>query len=140
MYFFGPVSSLFDFVTFFLLYKLFSAGPALFQTGWFMESLATQVLVIHVIRTRRVPFLESFPSKLFLASTVLCVAAGWIIPVTAVGRFFQFQPLPVIMVGAIVLIVAAYLLLVEALKRRFYASAGEEAPARHDGTRFLDAR
>jgi Mg2+-importing ATPase len=120
MYFFGPVSSLFDFVTFFILFKVFAASEPLFQTGWFMESLATQVFVIHIIRTKQVPFVQSRPSKYLLASTIFCVALGWVIPSTVIGKFFQFKPLPLEMIAAIVLIVAVYLVLVEAVKRIFY--------------------
>jgi Mg2+-importing ATPase len=120
MYFFGPISSVFDFLTFFLLYKIFGASEGLFQTGWFMESLATQVLVIHVIRTKQIPFLQSWPSKFLLASTILCVAAGWLIPVSPLGRYFHFVPLSLPMIGAIIVIVAVYLVIVEAMKRMFY--------------------
>ncbi|MFA6375843.1 MAG: magnesium-translocating P-type ATPase [Candidatus Paceibacterota bacterium] len=120
MYFFGPVSSLFDFLTFFVLYFLFSSSESLFQTGWFMESLATQVLVIHFIRTRKLPFVQSRASKYLLASTLVCVAIGWIIPFTALGSFFKFQAPPLAMMLAITAIVATYLLLVETLKRFFF--------------------
>lgn len=120
MYFFGPVSSLFDFLTFFVLLKIFSAGESMFQTGWFMESLATQVLVIHVIRTKQVPFLQSMPSKLLLASTVFCVAVGWLIPITPLGRYFHFEALSFQIITAIILIVMVYLAIVEAMKRIFY--------------------
>ena len=120
MYFFGPISSVFDFLTFFLLFKIFGASEGLFQTGWFMESLATQVLVIHVIRTKQIPFLQSWPSKFLLASTAVCVAVGWLIPITPLGRYFHFEPLSLGMIGAIVLIVAVYLVIVEAMKRIFY--------------------
>jgi len=120
MYFFGPVSSLFDFLTFFALYHLFSSSEALFQTGWFMESLATQVLVIHFIRTRKLPFFESRASKYLLGSTLACVALGWMIPYTALGRFFGFQAPPLTLVAVITLIIAVYLATVEAVKRFFY--------------------
>jgi len=120
MYFFGPISSLFDFATFFVLFNLFAASEPLFQTGWFMESLATQVLVVHLIRTRQLPFIQSRASKFLIASTFVCVALGWLIPYTPVGEFFKFQPLPLAMVLAIVGIVAAYLMLAEAAKRIFY--------------------
>jgi Mg2+-importing ATPase len=120
MYFFGPISSVFDFLTFFLLFKIFGASEGLFQTGWFMESLATQVLVIHVIRTKQIPFLQSWPSIFLLVSTFVCVAVGWLIPITPLGRYFHFEPLSLGMIGAIILIVAVYLVIVEAMKRIFY--------------------
>jgi P-type Mg2+ transporter len=62
MLFFGPISSLFDFATFGVMLWVFHAGPALFRSGWFVESLATQTLVIFAIRTRRIPFFRSHPS------------------------------------------------------------------------------
>jgi Mg2+-importing ATPase len=120
MYFFGPLSSIFDFITFFALFNLFSASEGLFQTGWFMESLATQILVVHVIRTRQVPFAQSRASKYLVASTFVCVALGWLIPYTAVGAFFKFQPLPLPLVLMIVAIVFGYLALAEFAKRIFY--------------------
>ena len=120
MYFFGPISSLFDFVTFFILFKLFSASEPLFQTGWFMESLATQVLVVHIIRTKGIPFVQSRASKYLLASTFACVAAGWLIPYTKVGEFFKFQPLPLHMAAIVVVIVIGYLAIVETAKKYFY--------------------
>lgn len=120
MLFFGPVSSLFDFAAFFVLYGLFSASEGIFQTGWFMESLATQVLVIHFIRTRKLPFVESRASKYLIASTFTCVIAGWIIPYTPLGGFFGLVPLPAGILLAITAIVACYLAAVEAVKRFFY--------------------
>jgi Mg2+-importing ATPase len=120
MYFFGPISSVFDFLTFFLLFKFFGVSESLFQTGWFMESLATQVLVIHVIRTKQVPFLQSWPSKFLLFSTILSVAIGWLIPISPLGKYFHFEPLTLGMIVTIVLIVMAYLAIVEAMKRIFY--------------------
>jgi len=120
MYFFGPVSSIFDFMTFFVLYKMFASSEALFQTGWFMESLATQVLVIHFIRTRKLPFVESRASKYLMISTLACVAVGWIIPFTALGGFFKLQAPSFAMMAVIIGIVVCYLAVVEAVKRLFY--------------------
>jgi len=120
MYFFGPISSFFDFTTFFVLFYVFHVSESIFQTGWFMESLATQALVIHFIRTRQLPFIQSTASKYLLLSTILCVAIGWIIPFTFIGKFFKFQPLPPIIIIAIVLIVAVYLIFIEVGKRIFY--------------------
>lgn len=120
MLFFGPVSSMFDFMTFFVLFRLFSSSENVFQTGWFMESLATQVLVIHMIRTRKTPFAESRASKYLMASTLACVALGWLIPYTALGGFFRFQPLPLSLVVVLALIVGCYLAVVEGVKRFFY--------------------
>ena len=80
----GPVSSLFDFLTFFALLSLFGAGEAMFQTGWFIESLATQSLVIFVIRTRGPPW-RSVPHPLLTCLTIGVVLLGLIIPLTPLG-------------------------------------------------------
>lgn len=124
MYVFGPISSIFDFFTFFVLFSIFKVGESAFQTGWFMESLATQVLVIHVIRTRQIPFLQSKASNLLLLSTLLAVTVGWIIPFTPLGGFFKFSPLPIHILLTIAGLVAVYLLLVEIAKRFFYRKYG----------------
>jgi Mg2+-importing ATPase len=117
---FGPISSLFDFITFYLLFSVFKLSQAGFQTGWFLESLATQTLVIHIIRTRKIPFIQSRPSALLFLSTFFCVAIGWSIPYTMFGKFFQFERLPVHILLAIFFLVVIYLVLVEIVKRIFY--------------------
>lgn len=120
MYFFGPISSIFDFTTFFVLFGIFHANASTFQTGWFMESLATQTLVIHFIRTKQLPFIKSQASKYLLWSTVACFALGWIIPYTAIGRYFQFTPLPLPILLSIIGIVLVYFVVVELAKRIFF--------------------
>jgi Mg2+-importing ATPase len=115
----GPVSSAFDFLTFFVLLKVFHAGEALFHTGWFVESLATQVLVIFVIRTRRGPF-ASRPSRLLILTSLAVVAVAVLLPWTRLGARIGFVPLP----GAFFLVlagmVALYLLVVQLAKSWFY--------------------
>ncbi len=115
----GPVSSLFDFLTFALLLIVFKANEALFQTGWFVVSLATQVLVIFVIRTRRNPF-QSRPNPILFATSLGVVAAAIVLPYTALGRWFGFVPLPALFLGALAVMVALYLMLAEFVKRWFY--------------------
>ncbi|MFA4833820.1 MAG: magnesium-translocating P-type ATPase [Patescibacteria group bacterium] len=117
---FGPISSLFDFITFFILFSVFKLSAPEFQTGWFLESLATQTLVIHIIRTRKLPFFQSRASALLFLSTFACVAIGWLIPYTALGRFFQFAQLPFHILAVIAVLVLIYLVLVEIVKRIFY--------------------
>ena len=117
---FGLISSCFDILTFYILYVVFAAGEKTFQTGWFIESLATQTLIIHVIRTRKTPFLKSIASNGLLISTVLVVAAGWILPYTALGKYFGFEQLPAQILIAIAAIVLIYLIIVEIGKRIFY--------------------
>ena len=89
----GPVSSLFDFLTFFALLSFFGAGQAMFQTGWFIKSLATQCLVIFIIRTRGVPWL-SRPHPLLTGLTLGAVAGGLLIPLTPLGRLLGFVAPP----------------------------------------------
>ncbi len=120
MLFFGPISSFYDILTFVVLFVVFQAPAATFQTGWFIESLATQTLVIHIIRTRQLPFVKSTASKALLISTIVCVVVGWLIPLTFVGRWFNFTPLPWYIMATMVGIVVLYLLTVEATKRIFY--------------------
>jgi Mg2+-importing ATPase len=120
--FFGPFSSLYDFLTYGIMLFIFgaSANPALFQTGWFVESFWTEVLVIFVIRTRRIPFLTSRPGKWLILLTLSCVAFGTILPFTALGGFLGFTALPPEYWVLLVLMVATYLFLVDAGKVFFY--------------------
>jgi P-type Mg2+ transporter len=120
MFFIGPISSLFDFATFFIFYYGFRVGESYFQTAWFLESLMTQTLVIHIIRTKKIPFLQSRPSFLLLISTISAVLVGWLIPYTPIGEFFGLVPLPPYMLATIVGTAVIYLGLVEIGKRIFY--------------------
>ena len=115
----GSVSSIFDFLTFGLLLWVFNATEALFQTGWFIELLATQVLVIFVIRTRRNP-LRSRPNWLLVATSLAVVVLGIALPYTSIGRWFGFVALPVSFLLALAGMVVCYLLLTEGVKRWFY--------------------
>jgi Mg2+-importing ATPase len=115
----GSVSSVFDFLTFGLLLWVFNATEAVFQTGWFIESLATQVLVIFVIRTRRNP-LRSRPNLLLAVTSLAVVVAGIVLPYTAIGRWFGFVPLPPAFLAALSAMVVCYLILAEGVKRWFY--------------------
>jgi P-type Mg2+ transporter len=117
---FGPISSLFDFLTFFILLFVFQAGAALFQTAWFVESICTQTLVIFVIRTRVVPFYHSRPSNLLLISTLLIVVIACILPFTIIGSIFGFVELPLSFFAVLALLVIGYIVLVELVKRWFY--------------------
>lgn len=120
MYIFGPISSMFDFLTFFMLFSVFHLSESAFQTGWFIESLATQTLVIHIIRTNRIPFLQSRASKFLMASTLIATIIGWVIPFTALGKLFKFSPLPWYVMLSIAGLVIVYFILVEAVKRIYY--------------------
>lgn len=119
----GPISSIFDFATFAVLLSLFHAGPELFRAGWFIESLATQVLVIFVIRTPGNP-LRSRPHPALVAGAVAAVAAGIFIPYTVAGRWLGFGTPPASFFLFLVPVVLVYLLLVECVKRFFYRRHG----------------
>lgn len=120
---FGPVSSLFDVLTFAVLIYVFGAGEAEFQTGWFVESLATQVLVIHIIRSRYSIF-RSRASKWLTLTTVGAALAGLVVPYTPLGGFFGFVPLPLGYLAAVAVLVGLYLLMVEGVKRWFFSRFG----------------
>jgi P-type Mg2+ transporter len=122
MYVFGPLSSVFDLLTFYMLFSVFKLSESAFQTGWFMESLGTQTLVIHIVRTRHIPFMQSRSSNSLLLSTFVAVVVGWVIPFTLLGRIFTFSTLPVHVILVIAGLVMAYLVLVELVKRLFYKS------------------
>jgi Mg2+-importing ATPase len=117
---FGPISSVFDIITFVILFYFFHATAGVFQTAWFVESLATQVLVIHIIRTRRIPFFQSNASKQLLFSTLAAVVLAVVITFTVAGKFFQFTPLPLTILLTIAGLVIIYLMIVEFAKRWFY--------------------
>jgi Mg2+-importing ATPase len=120
--FFGPFSSLYDFLTFGIMLFIFGAATnaALFQSGWFVESFWTEVLVIFVIRTRRIPFFTSRPGKWLLLLTIVCVAFGTILPFTILGGYLGFTALPPEYWVLLFLMVATYLFLVDAGKVFFY--------------------
>jgi Mg2+-importing ATPase len=117
---FGPISSLFDFATFAVMIWGFDAAAPLFRSGWFAESLATQTLIVFVIRTRRVPFLRSSPSKPLLVSVIAVVAIGIAIPQSPLNTALGFAPLPPEFFAVLVAFVIAYLVCVEIAKYFFF--------------------
>jgi Mg2+-importing ATPase len=112
----GPLSSIYDFLTFFVLLRVFRFGESAFHTGWFLESLATQTLVIFVIRTTGRAW-RSRPSAPLFASTILVVSVGLILPYTRAASWLGFQPLPSGFSAFLLLVVGSYLGIVEAVKR-----------------------
>jgi Mg2+-importing ATPase len=130
--FFGPFSSVYDFLTYGIMLFIFgcwvgtphSYQEALFQSGWFIESFWTEVLVMFVIRTRRIPFFTSRPGKWLAGFIIAFVAFGTILPFTPLGGFLGMVPLPVNFWILLVLMVATYLLLVDAGKVFFYKICG----------------
>ncbi|MFH0848043.1 MAG: HAD-IC family P-type ATPase, partial [archaeon] len=124
MLIFGPISSIFDFMTFFVMLYFFNATEPLFQTAWFIESLCTQTLVIFVIRTRKTPFFKSKPSRILLVSSLGAVILAFTIPFTPLGPLFELVKLPIIFFPLLGGMVAVYLLLVETVKKWFYKRYG----------------
>jgi Mg2+-importing ATPase len=120
MTFFGPISSIFDFATFGIMIWGFDAHAALFRSGWFVESLATQSLVIFAIRTRRVPFYRSRPSTPLTLATIVCVAIGVALPFSPLADVLGFTALPAGFLAALAAMIVVYLVLIELGKRRFY--------------------
>ncbi len=115
----GPISSIFDFLTFFVMLELFQAGESLFQTGWFIESMATQVLVIFIIRTHKNP-LKSRPNKWLTICSLVVVALAVMLPFTPLGGLLGFVPLPPLFFIVLAGMVIFYLVIVEQVKQWFY--------------------
>jgi Mg2+-importing ATPase len=111
----GPLSSLFDFLTFGALVLLFKASPDEFRTVWFLESMATQILVIFIIRTNGRPW-QNLPEPVLAASSLIALAVAMILPFTPIGTWFGFVAPPPIMLAAIGLLVVVYLVCAELLK------------------------
>jgi Mg2+-importing ATPase len=122
MLLFGPISSLYDFLTFGVLLLGFHASEALFHTGWFIESLATQTLVILVNPTAGHP-LRSRPSRALAVSALVAIGVGLLITATPLGARLGFVPLPPPFLAVLIGLVVTYLTLVEAAKRWFYRHA-----------------
>ena len=123
MIFIGPISSIFDFLTFYVLLQYFHAGDSLFHTGWFVESLATQTLVLFVIRTMGNPF-RSRPSRSLTVTTLAIVAIGAVLPTTPLAGFLGFTRLPVAYFAFLVPATLTYLVSVEVAKRQLVRRLG----------------
>ena len=123
MLFIGPISSIFDFLTFYALLHYFHASEHLFHTGWFVESLATQTLVLFVIRTMGNP-LRSRPSRSLTVTTLAIVAIGLALPVTPIASLLGFTKLPVSYLSFLAIATIAYLALVDVAKRQLAQRLG----------------
>jgi Mg2+-importing ATPase len=125
--FIGPISSIFDYVTFFLMLYVFKCwnNPALFRTGWFVESLFTQTLIIHVIRTNRIPFLQSRASWPLILTSIAIVAVGSWLPVSPLATTLGFVPLPASFWLFLAGILLAYALVTQVVKSWFVHRFGE---------------
>ena len=124
MLFFGPISSIFDITTFALMWFVFGANsPAqqtLFQSGWFVEGLLSQTLIVHMIRTRRIPFLQSRAAWPLLAMTLAVMVAGVFLAFGPLAAYFKLEALPLAYFPFLVLTLLAYMVLTQAMKG-FYA-------------------
>jgi Mg2+-importing ATPase len=117
---FGPISSIFDFVTFWVMISVLHAHHVEFRTGWFVESIATQTLIIYIIRTRKVPFFTSRPSRSMMLVPTGAALVGAVLPYTPLAHLLGFTPLPAIFFLWLLGMVAFYLVLVEFAKIEFY--------------------
>ncbi|MBS6041522.1 MAG: magnesium-translocating P-type ATPase [Clostridium baratii] len=124
MVIFGPTSSIFDITTFLVMWFVYGCNSAsnphlvsLFNTGWFVESLWTQTLIIHMIRTKKIPFVQSRASSPVIAMTVIALIVGTIIPFTALGGALQMTELSTSYFGILIITVIAYMLLCQLVKK-----------------------
>ena len=124
MLFFGPISSIFDVCTFALLWFAFGANSpehqTLFQSGWFVEGLLSQTLIVHMIRTRKIPFLQSRAAWPLIVMTLLIIAIGVALPQSPLASYFKFQALPLAYFPWLAVVLIAYVALTQAMKG-FYA-------------------
>ena len=125
--FIGPCSSVFDYSTYFLMLYVFKCwdvstprvaahSQSLFQTGWFVESLLTQTLIIHVIRTNKIPFLQSRPSAFLMVTSLVTMAVGIVLPFTPVGPSLGLTALPPLYWPCVIVTLLCYVLLTQAVK------------------------
>ena len=125
--FIGPISSIFDYLTFFMMLYLFNCwhNPALFHTGWFVESLFTQTLIIHVIRTNKIPFLQSWASWPLILTSIIIVAVGAGLTVSPLAGALGFVALPPRYWLLLTVILVCYVVLTQLMKTWFYRRFGE---------------
>jgi Mg2+-importing ATPase len=125
--FIGPISSIFDYLTFFLMLYVFNCwhNPALFHTGWFVESLFTQTLIIHVIRTNKIPFIQSWASWPLILTSIIIVAAGAWLTVSPLANTLGFVPLPPLFWLYLAIMLLGYALLTQVVKTWFIRRFGD---------------
>ncbi len=123
MLFFGPMSSVFDIVTFILMWFVFGANTlhkqALFQSGWFVVGLLTQTMIVHMIRTPKIPFIQSRAATPLMITTLIIMAAGILLPMGPWGHYFKFVALPPLYFVFLPMIVLSYMILTQVMKK-FY--------------------
>jgi Mg2+-importing ATPase len=116
---FGALSSVFDFLTFGAMLYLLRFSEEAFHTGWFLESLATQTLVIYIIRSAKIPWLQTRPSVPLILTSLLVLIMGFSLTALSIGEHFGFKRLPTAYYGILLVIIAFYLLIVESAKRLY---------------------
>lgn len=128
MLFFGPLSSIFDIITFAVMWYVFKANDVihqtLFQSGWFVVGLLTQTLIVHIIRTPKIAFIQSRASWQLMGMTVLIMTIGVFLPMGPLAGYFKLVPLPLPYFGWLVGIIAAYVLLTATMKRYYIRRFG----------------
>ena len=121
MVWFGPTSSIFDILTFITMWFIFGwnsmSNQAAFNTGWFIEGLATQVFVVYMLRTRKIPFIQSNPAKQIVLCTSLAILVGFILPFTSVGKVLGFVNIPLIYFVFIIMVIILYCLTSQFVKK-----------------------
>ncbi len=127
---FGPISSLFDIATFIVMIHVLDAGRNEFRTGWFIESIVTQTLVVFLIRTRRIPFFRSRPSLPMIVTPITAAAVGIAIAFSPVAHLLGFTALPVAYFFILFGMIGVYLVLIEAAKSRFYRQGHQPSRCR----------
>jgi Mg2+-importing ATPase len=120
MVFFGPISSIFDILTFCLMWWVFQANvpeaQTLFQSGWFIEGLLSQTLIVHMIRTRRIPFVQSRAAWPLFAMTLVVMLVGIALPFSPLAGYLQLQALPLSYFPWLIAILAGYMTLTQMVK------------------------
>lgn len=129
---FGPISSLFDIATFLVMIHVLHAGKGEFRTGWFIESMVTQTLVVYLIRTRRIPFFRSRPSRAMIVGPLLVATVGIALALSPLADGLGFARLPLAYFLILFVMIAVYLVFIELAKSWFYRA--DHRPKRHERT------
>jgi Mg2+-importing ATPase len=123
MIYFGPISSIFDITTYLLMWFVFGASSAehqtLFQSGWFVEGLLSQTLIVHLIRTQKIPFVQSRAAWPMIIMTVAIMAGGILLPMSGFADYFKMQALPPLYFAFLPLILLGYMALTQAMKNYY---------------------
>lgn len=129
MLYIGPLSSIFDYVTFAVLFFIFKANTpeqqGLFQTGWFVEGLLSQTLIVHIIRTKKIPFIQSWAATPVVALTSLIMLIGILIPFTPMALYLKMQSLPLSYFPYLIGILTGYCVLTQLVKQWFIRKFGQ---------------